>query len=202
MDDLGRLTEELVSSNAGGDTAGATGENGAEDTLTLLEKMEKARTRLDALGLGIKWMGVLERVMLSAWVSAEPFVLNWQYQLTSSFFVSRSQETLEARQLGKPSPTSLRSPLPSIAPFKNLHNLLISLSITLPPDFHLLAIAQRVHRQVWKEMKGWGEKALEGALDGIGWPGRGVVYESVGVEERRRFERSFKELLVLQQEWV
>jgi hypothetical protein len=66
MDDLGRLTEELVSSNAGGDTAGATGENGAEDTLTLLEKMEKARTRLDALGLGIKWMGVLERVMLSA----------------------------------------------------------------------------------------------------------------------------------------
>jgi hypothetical protein len=49
-------------------------------------------------------------------------------------------------------------------------------------------------------MKGWGEKALEGALDGIGWPGRGVAYDTVGVEERRRFERSFKELLVLQQE--
>lgn len=66
MDDLGRLTGELVSSNAGGDVAGETGGNVAEDTLTLLERMEKARTRLDALGLGIKWMGVLERVMLSA----------------------------------------------------------------------------------------------------------------------------------------
>ncbi|KAG7529987.1 hypothetical protein FFLO_05284 [Filobasidium floriforme] len=178
MDDLGRLTGELVSSNANGDMTGELGGNGEEDTLTLLERMEKARTRLDALGLGIKWMGVLERVMLSA------------------------QETLEARQLGKTSPTPLRSPLPSIAPFKNLHNLLISLSTTLPPDFHLLAIAQRVHRQVWREMKGWGQKALEGALDGIGWPGRGVAYESVGVEERRRFERSFKELLVLQQEGI
>jgi hypothetical protein len=66
MDDLGRLTGELVSSNANGDMTGESGGNGAEDTLTLLERMEKARTRLDALGLGIKWMGVLERVMLSA----------------------------------------------------------------------------------------------------------------------------------------
>lgn len=66
MDDLGRLTGELVSSRTGGDIAGETGGNVAEDTLSLLERMEQARTRLDALGLGIKWMGVLERVMLSA----------------------------------------------------------------------------------------------------------------------------------------
>ena len=48
----------------------------------------------------------------------------------------------------------------------------------------------------------WGVSALEDALDGIGWPGRGVTYESVGADERRKFERSFKELLVLQQESV
>jgi hypothetical protein len=52
------------------------------------------------------------------------------------------------------------------------------------------------------EMKSWGEKALEGALEGIGWPGRGVKYGDVGVAERRAFERSFKELLILQQESV
>ena len=62
MDDLGRLTGQLVSPQL--DTAEGT--NGEEDTLTLLERMEKARTSLDALGLGIKWMGVLERIMLSA----------------------------------------------------------------------------------------------------------------------------------------
>ena len=50
------------------------------------------------------------------------------------------------------------------------------------------------------EMKSWGEKALEGALEGIGWPGRGIKYGDVGVAERRASERSFKELLILQQE--
>lgn len=63
-----------------------------------------------------------------------------------------------------------------------------------------MKIAKRVHKEVWREIKSWGEEALEEALGGIGWPGRGVAYEGVGVEERRRFERGFRELLVLQQE--
>lgn len=117
---------------------------------------------------------------------------------TALIYLHCRQETLEARQLDTSSPH--RSPLASIRPFKELHNLLVSLTNSLPPTFNLLIISQRVYRQVWMEMKSWGEKALEGALEGIGWPGRGIKYGDVGVAERRAFERSFKELLILQQE--
>jgi hypothetical protein len=39
---------------------------GDKTTLSLLEQMEAAKARLEVLGMGIKWMGVLERVMLCA----------------------------------------------------------------------------------------------------------------------------------------
>ena len=63
MDDLGRLHSSLVSSEGG--------ERGQEveadkTTLSLLEQMEAAKQRLEVLGMGIKWMGVLEKVMICA----------------------------------------------------------------------------------------------------------------------------------------
>lgn len=76
MDDLGRLTGELVSgsgTSAFTSNADAIAEKrktdegeGGEETWTLLERMEHSRGRLEALGLGMRWMGVLERVMLCA----------------------------------------------------------------------------------------------------------------------------------------
>jgi hypothetical protein len=63
MDDLGRLHSSLVSSEGGERSQGAEGDR---TTLSLLEQMEAAKQRLEVLGMGIKWMGVLERVMLCA----------------------------------------------------------------------------------------------------------------------------------------
>lgn len=76
MDDLGRLTGELVSgsgtsalvsnANAGAENNEKDEGGGGEEMWTLLKRMEMARGRLEALGLGMRWMGVLERVMLCA----------------------------------------------------------------------------------------------------------------------------------------
>jgi len=63
MDDLGRLHSSLVSSESVERNPGVDGD---KTTLSLLEQMEAAKRRLEVLGMGIKWMGLLERVMLCA----------------------------------------------------------------------------------------------------------------------------------------
>lgn len=180
IDNISRLTGQLISipddpteqiepeSTSGGK------EGIQEQALSLLERLERAEQTIEALARGIKWISVLERVMLLA------------------------RKTLDTRQFTPSSP----SPLPCLPFFKTLDTFVCQLTQALPPSFNLLRVCQDVHRQVWEEIKSWGESALDRALDGIGWPGRGVKYEDVDKEKRREFERTFRELLILQLEGI
>jgi hypothetical protein len=170
------------------------------DEVTLLEQLEKAQEELRSLGVGLKWIGVIEKIMLLAYVP-DHFIIGRRYQVSSTDISVYRQETLEpSAQVA----AGLRSPVLSIPKFKALHTFLVSLSSTLPPHLHILQLSLRVYRETWRELKRWGQESLEKAVREMKWgeTGKGGVfdYAAVGQSERARFERSFKELGVLQHE--
>ncbi|WWD15898.1 hypothetical protein CI109_100322 [Kwoniella shandongensis] len=91
------------------------------------------------------------------------------------------------------------SPLAALPHYRRLNDFVSQLEDALPSEMALVKVVRDVREQTWTGLKEVMSQNLSKACDTIGWP-RKVVYETVTVEARRAFERSFQDLLILQAE--
>ncbi|KAJ9116397.1 hypothetical protein QFC22_004839 [Naganishia vaughanmartiniae] len=145
-----------------------------DEAKSVLLRLEETHARLAALARGLRWIAVLEQVVLS------------------------SQETLQTLHQA-PANGRRSSPLDALQAYKSLHSLVARMHGSLPPTLFLLDVCKRVRADTWKGVKAALDKNLLEALVEIGWP-RKVHYPSLSVEQRKAFERAFRESCVWQLE--
>ncbi|KAK8869829.1 hypothetical protein IAR55_000397 [Kwoniella newhampshirensis] len=91
------------------------------------------------------------------------------------------------------------SPLATLPQYRQLNDFVSRLEGVLPDEIALVKVVRDVREQTWEGLKEIMSRNLLKACETIGWP-RKVMYETVTVEARRAFERSFQDLLYLQAE--
>ncbi|ORX39873.1 TIP-1 family-domain-containing protein [Kockovaella imperatae] len=91
------------------------------------------------------------------------------------------------------------SPLGALPIYQKLDSLVQRMEEILPPDMGLLRIIVQTRDTTWNALKDIMSQDLLKACEALKWPLR-VDYASVSPAERRAFERSYQDLLVLQAE--
>ncbi|WRT67124.1 uncharacterized protein IL334_004090 [Kwoniella shivajii] len=91
------------------------------------------------------------------------------------------------------------SPLAALPHYRQLNDFVLRLSTTLPPEMALVNTAKEIKETTWKGLKDLMSENLLKACEPLGWPKK-VTYETIPVEARRDFERSYQDLLYLQAE--
>jgi hypothetical protein len=166
---------------------------------TVLEQMEEMQDELARLEAGLVWVSVLEQVL--ALRCGSPSYPPWIVKLIVS------EKTIDPREHHP-------SPLAALPHYTSLHQLVDRVVSTLPPGMSLATVIVDVRTRTWAALKDIMSKYamlfdpfaphltarnLLNSLEPLRWPLK-VDYPSVPVEQRRAFERAYRDLLYLQAE--